>query len=67
MCKQCDEKSLSRQHLAGQHLSRRGLLRLGAGTAATAAVLASPMRNVFAEEGSDQVDLSVANVTDPKG
>ncbi len=54
MCNKCDDKSR-------RHLSRRGLFRVGAGAAATAAVLASPLRNVFAEEGTDQVDLSIPN------
>lgn len=50
MCKQCDN-----------NLSRRSLFRVGAGAAATAAVLASPLRSAFGEEGSAQVDLSVPN------
>jgi hypothetical protein len=49
MCKQCDSG-----------LSRRSLLRRGAGAAAAAALLATPLRHAFGEEGSDQVDRTVA-------
>jgi hypothetical protein len=48
MCKQCDAS-----------LSRRALLRYGAGAAAAASLFATPLTRAFGEEGSDQVDLSV--------
>lgn len=54
MCKQCDTATPA-------PISRRNLLRYGAGAAAAAGLLAAPFRHVFAEEGTDQVDRAIAN------
>lgn len=52
MCKHCDND---------RSVSRRTLLRYGAGAAAAAGLFATPLRHVFAEEGTDQVAKAIAN------
>ncbi len=53
MCKHCDNATPA-------PISRRQVLRYGAGAAAAAGLLAAPLRHVFAEEGTDQVAKAIA-------
>ena len=48
MCKHCENASAA-------PISRRSVLRAGAGAAAAAGLLATPLRHVFAEESTAQV------------
>ena len=62
MCKHCDDAD----HAPKPDVSRRQVLRYGAGAMAAASFLAHPWARAFAEEGNaaeggDQVDLGIAN------
>ena len=56
MCNDCNDDTHVRSAV-----SRRQVLRFGAGALAAASLYANPLTRVFAEEGSAQVDKSIAN------